>query len=181
MSNGLKIKPIPMELIVQGSPLVASALIIGQGRTEPILIIEPSNISKEIQIQELLQDLRNVVEKANSIAPNYAQISDSKIIIGSSDKPFIRAPKGTIVRKLTADLYTSEINEIYSKEFSTASIGLNGERFSAEYIKNLVQEKTRQLATITESNKLSETNNFFILGLESLKIVQLTYNLKNEL
>ena len=185
MSNGLKIKPAPMELIIQGSPFVGAALIIGQGRVEPVLIVEPNSAGKALQPQVLHQNLIRVVEEANSNAPTYAQISDSKIVIGPSDKPFFRAPKGTVVRKLTADLYASEIDKAYSEEVSTGpvvtQISPDDDEFSAESIKKLVREKTEKLSTTAGSKGLSESDNFFMLGLDSLKMAQLAYNLRREL
>ena len=185
MSNGLKIKPIPMELIIQDSPYVSSALIAGQGRVEPIVIIEPSSAGKAIPPQELYQHLIDMVGKANSIAPAYAQIDKSKIILGSSDKPFVRAPKGTVVRKVTIDLYASEVDKAYSEDFITCSastrICVEDNRFSLGNIKRLAQEESTKLATTSGGKELDEHESFFMLGLDSLKMAQLAYNLRREL
>ena len=185
MSNGLKVKPIPMELIIQGSPFVNSALIAGQGRVEPILLIEPSDTGKLLQPEELYKDLRAVIEEANLIAPAYAQISSSKIIIGSSDRPFVRAPKGTVVRKLTTDLYAPEIDKAYSDEVPTghanSGMGSHDERFSTVSIEKLVRQKTEKLASNIGSTELSKSDNFYLLGLDSLKMALLAYDLRREL
>lgn len=41
LSNGEKFNPVPMELIIQDHPMVAGALVAGQGRRQAALLVEP--------------------------------------------------------------------------------------------------------------------------------------------
>jgi hypothetical protein len=44
-----------METILHGNPLIASALIVEQGRPEPLLIVEPKfSVYEEIEIRLLM-------------------------------------------------------------------------------------------------------------------------------
>ena len=36
------------------------------------------------------------------------------IIVADQYRPLVRAPKGTVIRKLTLDLYSSEIDAVYA-------------------------------------------------------------------
>ena len=55
---------------------------------------------------------RPIVEETNVEAPTFARIFKEMIIVADQDRPLVRAPKGTVIRKLTLDLYASEIDAV---------------------------------------------------------------------
>lgn len=57
---------------------------------------------------------RPIVEETNVEAPTFARIFKEMIIVADQDRPLVRAPKGTVIRKLTLDLYASEIDAVYA-------------------------------------------------------------------
>lgn len=77
------------------------------------------------------------------------------------------------------------INQVCSEDVFPGSvkalISPNKRLRSAEGIKKLIRETTENLTSIVRSRKLSESDNFFILSLDSLRMVQLAYNSKREL
>ena len=100
-----------MENIVQSDPLLKGAVILMNGHHLPALLVEP-----ELNIDEstsLIEKIWPTVEKANSEGPEEGRIVRSMVMVSSADKPLPRVAKGTIVRKLTADAYKSEMDQLY--------------------------------------------------------------------
>ena len=56
--------------------------------------------------------VRSVVEEANKDAPNFSRIFKEMILVTSTDKPMLRAGKGTVTKKATIKLYESEIDAL---------------------------------------------------------------------
>ncbi|KAL9623093.1 MAG: hypothetical protein Q9160_002607 [Pyrenula sp. 1 TL-2023] len=115
LSNGEKFNPVPMELAIQGHSSVAGALIVGQGKPQAALIIEPKPDVDEAGRENLTNIVWPNVEQANKTVPGQGRIIRSHILLGSPDKPFVRAGKGTIVRKLTEARYREETNALFSE------------------------------------------------------------------
>lgn len=55
---------------------------------------------------------RPVVEEANSVAPAFSRIFKELILVADNKKPFLRAEKGTVMRKATLDVYAQEIEDL---------------------------------------------------------------------
>lgn len=63
----------------------------------------------------LLEELWLNVTMANKGLPEHTRIGRDMILVASMEKPFLRAGKGTIIRRLTYDLFTAEIDLLYHK------------------------------------------------------------------
>ena len=93
LSNGEKFNPHSSEAIIARHPLLSGVLIIGQGRPQAALLVEPkdSGISKDILIDEIWP----TVEQVNSHAPGHARIIRSMIAVTNLDhslKELARVP-----------------------------------------------------------------------------------------
>ncbi|KAK8040215.1 hypothetical protein PG991_000003 [Apiospora marii] len=119
LSSSHKIRPLAMETMIQGHPLLSGALVVGQGRPEPLLIIEPKSqtyldTAIATDSQAFIDVIWPTVDEANRMAPAYAHIDRSMTIVARRDVPFVRAPKGTVVRKLTVQAYAADIEAAYA-------------------------------------------------------------------
>jgi hypothetical protein len=65
---------------------------------------------------------RPIVEEANSIAPAFSRIFKELILVADYKKPFLRAGKGTVMRKATLDLYAQEVEVLCVVIISDGSI-----------------------------------------------------------
>jgi len=182
LSNSEKFNPVPMELIIQGHPLLAGALVAGQGRRQAALLVEPkSHITNE---ETLLNEIWPQVEQANTIAPAQGRIFRSKILVASPQKPFTRAGKGTIVRKLTEKTYASEIQALYSREADKAQISTSEKptlrpSFPLQSVSSFVREVV--VLALPSAAALSDFDDLFAHGLDSLKCAELCEGLKSGL
>ncbi|KAI9669661.1 MAG: putative secondary metabolism biosynthetic enzyme [Alyxoria varia] len=170
LASGHKVQAPPLETIIQGSPHLSGTLIIGHGRPQPALIVEPKRAYFEDggSAQSLIQEIWPFVESANREAPSYMKIVRSMIIVAGSDKPFIRAPKGTVVRKSTAEQFQSEIEALYTDshgdnagplKFKLSEHTLPGAK---EYVRSVFA------AVLSPDTELQDTSNIFFAGIDSL-------------
>ncbi|MCJ1441816.1 MAG: hypothetical protein MMC23_002308 [Stictis urceolatum] len=113
-ANGLKINPVPLEEHVEGHPLVKGALMVGKGRTQPTLLIEPREFPDASGRADFLTKLWPRVKESNSFVSAQAPVARDKMVCASSDKPFPRTGKGNIIRKKTEEAFKDEIDSLYS-------------------------------------------------------------------
>lgn len=52
------------------------------------------------------------MEEANADAPAFSRIFKEMIIVTRPDKPMLRSPKGTLMRKATLNIYEQEIDDL---------------------------------------------------------------------
>ena len=180
LSNGEKLNPIPIESQLQGLPKVSGALVIGQSRVQPALLLE-----METQVQEdknaLLDEIWPAVESANLLVPGYGRIVRSMILFSNLDKPFVRAGKGTIVRKLTERAYADEIEDLYTGKNSqpiSRIVPLVADAFSIDTINNLIRSI---LSPTMNPDKLKGNEDLFNSGLDSLKTIEAVQTLMSSL
>lgn len=118
LSSGLKINPLHMETEVSSRhPFLSGSLVFGAGRRECGLLLEVKKADRDGMTsgrrKELLEEVWLSVEIANRALPEHARVKEGMILVTSVEKPFLRAGKGTVIRRLTCDLYAEEIERLY--------------------------------------------------------------------
>lgn len=186
LSSSHKVRPLEMETIIQGDPLLSGALIAGQGKPEPLLLVEAKPGAYDgTGTQDFIDRIWPTVEEANKIAPTYARIARSNVIVTDPHKPFLRAPKGSVVRKLTVKAYEDEIEAAYAPEGSVPEPnetpapqhgGIDEYLLSAlmKFVRKHVEEALPDVS-------ISDTDNVFALGLDSLRSAGLSRSLQKGL
>ncbi|KAI1074574.1 acetyl-CoA synthetase-like protein [Whalleya microplaca] len=175
LSNGEKFNPVPSELYILAHPLLVSALIVGQGYPQAALILEPKDHSWELE--PLIEEVWPIIEKANSEAPGHARITRDMILKASPSKPFDRAAKGTVVRGSTGDKYRQEIAQLYTRDISKnlQHIKLGPSPDLAE-VTNFV---SKIVASAFPKHDITEEDDLFVLGLDSLQTTEIISLLKS--
>ena len=174
LSSGEKFNPVSAELMIQSHPSLSGALITGQGRPQAILLVEPE---ADADHSILADQIWLVVEQANLVLPGPARIARSKILVASPGKPFVRAGKGTVVRRLTEDFYATEIQAMYTQAESpsTNNIPLLEATYEADAVRKFVRDS---IATILPQTQFSDDDDMFKYGLDSLKSIEVLNGLK---
>jgi acyl-coenzyme A synthetase/AMP-(fatty) acid ligase len=111
-ADGNKYHPIGEETRLCSHPLIKSAIMVGQRRKQPALLLE---LRGSFDREDALEKIWQTVAEGNAVAPSVGQIAKTHILFASPDKPFARAGKGTVQRHLTVDLYKDEIDELFAK------------------------------------------------------------------
>lgn len=180
LSNGEKFNPVPTETALQQHPSLAGALIVGQGRPQPALLVEPRPDLRDSST-DILKDVWPLVELANLKAPGHGHISKSMMLATAPEKPFVRAGKGTIVRKLTEEAYRVELDGLYEHAASavpTSQITLPSPIFNAVTVFEFVRSILKQ---VLPSPELGNDDNLYSFGLDSLKTLETVRILKSSL
>ncbi|KAK2603619.1 hypothetical protein QQS21_004200 [Conoideocrella luteorostrata] len=177
LSNGEKFNPIPFELELQAHPLVAGALVVGYGKVYAILLIEAKPTVNEEALSA--DSIWPQVAEANKLIPSYGRISRSHIII--TNRPFERAGKGTIVRKLTEKKFETDIAELYmtTKSPSKQDNPILATNFTEETVSEFVHLAV--ISAFPTAAAIADTEDLYSHGFDSLSTTQLVTTLRGGL
>lgn len=178
LSNGEKFNPLGFEKLVERHRMVKGALVVGQGRFQTGLLIEPdwTAIEPTQTSPELVDAVWPTIESANAASPAYGKVWKSKIAIGARDKPFMRAPKGSIVRRQTVDIYEAEIEALYRVEPNDNDLGHLSPHADMGTIKDFLRQAFK-LNEIKVPDSFADDDNFFEWGIDSLQLLALSHTL----
>lgn len=180
LSNGEKFNPVPAETSLLQHPSLMGALIVGQSRPQPALLVEPRVGIRDSSI-DILGEVWPLVELANLKSPGHGRISKSMLLLSTAEKPFVRAGKGTVVRKLTEEAYKRELDDLYMNvaSISTAPrIILPPPVFHTVTVFEFVRSALRQMLPRVE---LKDDDDFYTFGLDSVKTIETVQTLKGAL
>lgn len=157
-------------------PEVRSALVVGQGRFEASLLVEPAETTYLYPQQQkgLIQRVWNVVQSANRKCPAHARVSKSKILLTDPDMPMQRAGKGTVMRQATLIAYRKKLDNHYLAANGTdsiAAVDINDHESVIRTVSELVEH-------VTDWTHFENGNDFFSLGMDSLQVLQLVQELR---
>ncbi|KAI0387834.1 hypothetical protein F5Y04DRAFT_286810 [Hypomontagnella monticulosa] len=185
LANGEKFNPIPLEVNIQNHPALKGALVIGNGRTQPALLVEPKESLEEEGRGQLLRDIWPLVEKSNNLVPGQGRIHYGKILCALPGLPFTRTGKGTIVRKLTEQAYEDQIDELYAETpHQSEPLAVTLERGpGGDYELPMVINSVRRIMTLSfpQGATIGEHEDFFAYGLDSVQTIEIVANLKRTL
>ncbi|KAJ9348646.1 putative NRPS-like enzyme [Paecilomyces variotii] len=172
LSNGEKINPVPLESIISSNAAVKAALIVGEYRFMPSLLIEVQdglNAETEEDRQALLDIIWPTVEEANKIAPRFSRVPKSLIYLTRKNEQFNRAGKGTIQRQFTVKKFSQVLDQLYTAaEEGLLTDGLELDDPSNE---NSIRAFAQKLyAQALENHSLQESDDVFDLGMDSLQV-----------
>lgn len=177
LSNGEKFNPTTMEETIAGHPLVARAVVVGQGRFQAGLLIEPNWSARDGEPGILIDEIWPTVKKANEAAPAHAQLMKNRVGVTSRSKPFELTPKGTVKRRAVANNYTDEIEALYvdGDQADVAQIAKDATK------PDIVSYISAAVSEILEVPSIDENADIFALGLDSLQTLRLGQLLQGSL
>lgn len=178
LSNGEKFQPVTTESIIQGHPDIDGALVVGTGRFQPALIIEPRVYGAGPDT--FINSIWPVIQQANQEAAAHGKLFKGKVILTSPDKPFVRAAKGTIIRSQSTTLYANEIEALFRDSVGDDGLG----SWTSEQVKDsdslraslviYVRSILPGLLPGDDGNK----EDLFAYGLDSVQAVELAGGLR---
>jgi nucleoside-diphosphate-sugar epimerase len=177
LSNGEKFNPVTMEKIIEGHPLVVRAVVVGNGRFQPALLVEPNwnQWNEANSVTDLITSIWPTVQEANRINPAHGRIMKNKIGVASKSKPFQTTPKGSTQRRLVTRDYEKEIDDIYTK----LDDGVIENQIPDPTDLSGVKEFVRNVVSHTLGfSSFSDQADFYTLGLDSLQTMHLSRTLQ---
>ncbi|KAL1866697.1 putative secondary metabolism biosynthetic enzyme [Diaporthe australafricana] len=176
LTNGEKFNPTSFEKIIEGHPWVQGALMVGQKRFQAGLMIEPRGDKTSVDSEILLREIWPLIERANEQYPTHARVWSSMVLVADPGKPFKRSPKGSVVRRTTCQLYEAEIASLYEYDTSTktsASHAMMSSQDDANTVQSFVRGATQSVLGGI-SREIGQDENIFLLGMNSLQVLQLS-------
>ncbi|KAF7536709.1 hypothetical protein G7054_g4294 [Neopestalotiopsis clavispora] len=115
-SNGEKLNPVTIEETVTMHAHVQGALVVGSGRFQAGLLLEPVSPPKsEEESRALIDSVWSLVSQANQDTVAHGRIAQHMIALTGRTKKFPRAGKGTIQRAAAIKLFEAEISLLYEQ------------------------------------------------------------------
>ena len=183
-SNGEKLNPSSIEGAITSHPLIMGALVVGQNQFQAGLLVEPKETAEPAKRGEMLSSLWPVIQEVNKTTIAHGRISRDLVMFTKPDKPFLRAPKGTVQRRATIQLYQEEIDTL----FSSNSLALHPVP-SESYQRDITSPATI-LHLLTNlfsdemgvpSTSLNPSTDLFSIGLDSLQAATISRQLNRHL
>lgn len=177
LGSGEKVVPIPQESHIGSVSFIAGAVMFGRGKSQVGVIVEPRpEAAIDTKDEKAVAEFRNMiwsyVEEANKPAPTFARIFKEMILIAEPAKPFARAGKGTIIRKMVLATYEEEIEQLYKTiEESTDAKGISPPKsWNAKDIEAWLVEHA---ASINHGSRPHPSVDLFEQGFDSLSATYL--------
>ncbi|KAI0007306.1 acetyl-CoA synthetase-like protein [Xylariaceae sp. FL0662B] len=170
---------------IQNHPLLGGALVVGDGKTQAAIIVEPKEPLDQNAQAKLLQTIWPDIETSNTLIAGPGRIHHGMVICASPDKPFTRTGKGTIIRKLTTETYKSDIDRLYSGIISddmAVSVSLKPS-LELSYERHAVVDFLRSILAISfaDGATIGEDEDFYAHGLDSIQTLSIVSNLRRSI
>ncbi|KAK8199263.1 uncharacterized protein BKA78DRAFT_358465 [Phyllosticta capitalensis] len=116
LSGEVKMYAATLEEQLRSVPGVKHALVGGQQRPVPFLLIEPVDEPQtEEQAQKLLSNIWPAIEEHNRNVLETTQLRWQLAMVAPKDRPFVRSGKGSVDRRNTFKEFEKEIAQLYEQ------------------------------------------------------------------
>lgn len=159
-SNGEKLNPISIEETIESHPDVKGAIVVGVGRFQPGVIIEPT--SRPSNESEFLDNIWPLISQANEMTVAHGRVGRDMVMLSDPDKPFPRSGKGMIQRPNTLKLYEDEIERLYEDAAEVSST--EAPKLETDSDSALASSIMDMFHTSFGISKLEADTDFFSLG-----------------
>lgn len=166
-SNGEKLNPVTMEASISRHPDIRRALVVGQGKFEAGLIIDPIKFPQsEEDRQTLIDSVWPYVKEANSTTVKHGRISKHLITLSNPDKPFTYSGKGELQKGSVKRRYHDDIDALYENAGAgeEVTVDVSSEDGVVASIKTVFEENLGSPA-------LDDDADFSAAGIDSLQII----------
>ncbi|KAI1820520.1 acetyl-CoA synthetase-like protein [Xylaria intraflava] len=173
LSNGEKVQPVDIEACVASHPAVQSALVVGNRRFHPAVLLELRGQppSSKPALDALLDKIyAEAVEKANASSPSHARIFRSNMMLMVPGKPFLRTDKGTVKRPAMLRSYEKEIDAFYENLEAEEAKALSRDMDVSSA--QAIADALREIINVIMKKELNDDDNLFAAGFDSLLVFQ---------
>lgn len=170
--TGEKLVASKIESTITGISEVKAALVVGQGRAQPALLIELGNPTDSSAI---LDKVWATVSELNATLPSYGQISRERIAVAK--QPFSKTPKGTVKRRETEVSLQAEIESLYEQSQTAPGLRIVQDTASLSDVSDFVSA----IQADVMGTKLRKDDDVLAAGMDSLQVARLVRELNKGL
>lgn len=177
-STGEKLNPVTIEDTLAGHPALKGALVCGQDRFQPALILEPAkNPKNEAEKEALIEEVWPRVKELNKITVAHGHIVRRLVMVSDPNMPFQRTPKGTVQRGMALKSYKDHIDELYRRAENADAEEPASLDFSNEG--TLTQSIIDMFNSRVGVENVQPDADFFSLGVDSLQVISVSNILRS--
>ncbi|KAM0721615.1 hypothetical protein Q7P37_002540 [Cladosporium fusiforme] len=170
--TGKKFDPAPLEAAIATSELVEDALIFGNSRPYPGVLLFKSSGAQTMGDDEFLQRAWMAVDKLNAESQDHARVSKGMLIaMPVLNEPLEKSSKGTILRGAAEKRFSKEIEEAYGGADGGGRTDVKDDELT-ETIKSIVETVAPRKAELTNDTDL------FSYGIDSVAGMQIRGRLR---
>lgn len=170
--TGKKFDPAPLEAAIATSDLVEDALIFGNGRPYPGVLLFRSAKAKNLNNDEFVKDLWPAMEKLNNESQDHARVSQSMLVaMAVLETPLEKSSKGTILRGAVEKRFSKEIDGAYGETEGVDETDVKDQDL-AETIRSIVNKVAPRKTDLTDETDL------FSYGIDSVAGIQIRGRLR---
>ncbi|KAA8650297.1 uncharacterized protein ATNIH1004_002980 [Aspergillus tanneri] len=165
-STGKKLNPIDIESSVSTCSGVRTALVFGNNRPHPGLLVELEAPAESSAMDRIHSEILTTLNNSQKYSSKETLIMARDILNAKASKPFVRSAKGTVDRKRSLELYAPEIEKFYLTQpysFDTPTFDFSSRDALSAGLCELVGE-------LTSTSRLSAEDDFFAAGLDSRRV-----------
>ena len=169
-----------MEQSIEAHPDVAAALVTGAGRFQASLLLEPRRrIANDAEKERFINEVWPTINSANRQAVAHGRIDRNFVLVASSNKPFLRASKGSLQRKLTVQLYADELDAVYHTNETGESVARSVDSTLSFSTFGQAAASLRQALSELDVAIGTDDDDFFTSGLDSLQTANLARRIRS--
>ncbi|KAJ4286681.1 hypothetical protein N0V90_012933 [Kalmusia sp. IMI 367209] len=173
--NGEKVLPIPIEGRIRQEALVKEAIVFGDGKTVPGILIIKADAASHLSDEDYLTQIWPSVEAANSRAESFSQIPQDLVVILPPETIYAVTDKSTFIRAQAYAQFKQQIEDAYAKfeNDSGGTVALPLPELEAYLLRRFREHLDVDL-------KSTETD-FFAFGIDSLQCLKMWSSIKKEI
>jgi hypothetical protein len=175
--NGEKVLPIPIEGRIRQEGLVKEAVVFGDGKNVPGILVVKADTASSMADADYLENIWPAIEDANARAESFSRIPQELVVVLPSDSTYAMTDKGTFIRAQVYTKFTAQIDTAYAKFENDAdaggSIALAVPELEAYLLKRFYDSLGVDLP--------SADTDFFAYGVDSLQCMKMWSVMKKEL
>jgi hypothetical protein len=171
LTNGKKFDPMPFEDALRAVPGVKEAIVFGQNKEFPGLLIFTDD-TIEVEVKTLLSRL----EEINLEVQPFARIKDEMVTIIADGRDWPKSSKGTPLRNAAEDVFADDIKSTYAKLEISENVD-KVETSDLGNVKNIVRDVVEEVAGVP----LPDEEDFFTAGLDSIIAIEVRRKLLHKL
>ncbi|KAI9719116.1 MAG: putative secondary metabolism biosynthetic enzyme [Candelaria pacifica] len=182
--TGKKFDPAPQEAAIATSPLVADALIFGNGKPYPGALLFRSEKATNICDLDLIESIWPEIERLNIESQDHSRVAKPMlVVIPSGRKGLEKSSKGTVLRGQAEKTFAHEIENAYTKMSGGQSNHQKNGVATRQVPDNEVPHAILAIIKSVTGDRgpLAEDADFFSYGIDSVACMQIRTLLNQKL
>ncbi|EKG10532.1 AMP-dependent synthetase/ligase [Macrophomina phaseolina MS6] len=168
LNNGEKANPLQLEGAARQCPLVDEAVMFGAGKARLGLALVLSQEGGKMSREAVLDEMFKAIEPAHATLPAYAKIDREMVLVLPADTQFRVTDKGTVIRQAFYKQFAREIEAMYEEKTAEGALVLDEPE-----LRDFIRKEVAAVLGLAEPASLSDEQDFFGLGMDSLQTTRL--------